>query len=42
MANINREESSIGVNYFEYNVEKKTDTKTKLERAGIVIIDIIL
>ncbi len=42
MANINREESSIGINYFEYNVEKKTDAKTKLERAGIVLVDIIL
>lgn len=42
MAYVSKDESSIGINYFEYNVEKKTDAITRLQRAGIVLLDILL
>ncbi len=42
MAYVAKDESSLGINYFEYNVEKKPDGKTRLQRIGIVIIDIVL
>ncbi len=42
MANANREESSLGINYFEFNVEKKADKVSKLQRVGIVLLDIAL
>ncbi len=42
MAYVSKDESSVGINYFEYNVEKKVDGKTKLQRFGIVLLDIAL
>ncbi len=42
MAYVSKDESSVGINYFEYNVEKKVDGKIKLQRFGIVMLDIIL
>ncbi len=42
MAYVNKDESSLGINYFEYNVEKKADGKTRLQRLGIVLLDILL
>ena len=42
MAYVAKDESSLGINYFEYNVEKKPDGKTKLQRVGIILLDIVL
>lgn len=42
MAYVSKDESSVGINYFEYNVEKKADATTKLQRFGIVLLDIFL
>jgi hypothetical protein len=42
MAYVSKDESSVGINYFEYNVEKKADWKTRLQRLGIVLLDILL
>jgi hypothetical protein len=42
MAYVSKDESSVGINYFEYNVEKKPDGKTKLQRVGIFLLDIVL
>lgn len=42
MAYVSKDESSLGINYFEYNVEKKPDLTTKLQRLGIVLLDIFL
>ena len=42
MAYVPKDETALGINYFEYNVEKKADGKTKLQRFGIFLIDIVL
>lgn len=42
MAYVAKDESSLSINYFEYNVEKKPDGKTRLQRFGIIVLDIVL